>query len=34
VKEHYVRDAVDAILAGRAPEVATSKQFGCGIKYE
>lgn len=34
VKKHYVRDAVDAILAGKAPETAVSKQFGCGISYE
>jgi peroxiredoxin len=34
VKEHYVRDAVDAVLAGQEPKVATSKQFGCGIRYE
>ena len=34
VKQHFVRDAVDAVLAGQTPEVATSKQFGCGIQYE
>jgi peroxiredoxin len=34
VKKHYVRDAVDAVLAGKKPEVAVSKQFGCGITYE
>jgi len=34
VKKHFVRDAVDALLAGKAPEVAESKQFGCGIRYE
>jgi peroxiredoxin len=33
-KSHYVRDALDAILAGKAPEPAKTKQFGCGIKYE
>lgn len=32
-KEHYLRDAVDALLAGKTPEKATTKQFGCGIKY-
>lgn len=34
VKHHYVRDAVDALLRGETPEVAESRQFGCGIKYE
>ena len=33
VKHHYARDAVDALLDGRAPEVAETKQFGCGIQY-
>lgn len=31
---HYVRDAVDAVLAGKAPATAETKQFGCGIQYE
>jgi peroxiredoxin len=34
VKLHYVRDAVDALLAGKKPPLAVTKQFGCGIKYE
>jgi peroxiredoxin len=34
VKKHYLRDAVDAVLAGRTPAPAKTKQFGCGIKYE
>ena len=25
---------IDAVLDGKTPEVATSKQFGCGIQYE
>ena len=33
-QHHYVRDAVDAILAGKSPAKTTSKPFGCGIKYE
>lgn len=33
VKKHYLRDALDAILAGEKPAKATTKQFGCGIKY-
>lgn len=32
-KDHYVRDAVDALLAGKKPEVAETRQFGCGIQY-
>jgi peroxiredoxin len=32
--EQYVRDAVDAVLAGRKPEVAETRQFGCTIKYD
>jgi peroxiredoxin len=34
VTKHYVSDAVDDVLAGKAPRVAESKQFGCGIQYE
>ena len=34
VKEHYLRDAVDAALAGKAPDVTKSKQFGCSINYD
>lgn len=34
VEKHYVRDAVDALLAGKKPPVAESRQFGCTIKYE
>ncbi|NLY01081.1 MAG: thioredoxin family protein [Rhodopirellula sp.] len=33
VKEHYLRDALDAIIAGRTPPKAVTKQFGCGIQY-
>jgi peroxiredoxin len=28
----YVEDAVNALLAGKQPEVTTTKAFGCGIK--
>ncbi len=32
--EHYLRDALDALLAGKdVPEI-QKKAFGCGIKYE
>ena len=34
VKSQFVRDAVDALLAGNTPEVKETKQFGCGIRYE
>lgn len=30
----YVKDAVEAILAGKKPPVTETKAFGCGIKYE
>jgi peroxiredoxin len=33
-KEHYLRDAIDATLASQQPTVASTEQFGCGIKYE
>jgi hypothetical protein len=31
---HYVRDALDAVLADRAPETTETKPSGCGIRYE
>jgi thiol-disulfide isomerase/thioredoxin len=34
VKARYVRDALDAVLAGRKPPKAETKAFGCGIKYD
>ncbi|MFW5692941.1 MAG: thioredoxin family protein [Thermoguttaceae bacterium] len=34
VKKHFLRDAVDAILEGKQPEQPTTRQFGCGIKWE
>lgn len=34
VKQQYVRDAVDALLAGKDPEVTETRQRGCSIKYE
>ncbi len=30
--KHYVADAVDAVLAGKTVETATTKAFGCGIQ--
>ena len=34
IKHHYVQNAVEALLAGKKPEVEESRQFGCGINYE
>jgi thiol-disulfide isomerase/thioredoxin len=34
VTETYLRDAVDAVLAGKKPPTTEVKPFGCGIKYE
>ena len=31
--KNYVRAALDAILAGQAVETASSKPYGCGVKY-
>jgi peroxiredoxin len=30
--KHFIADAVDAVLAGKAPETTSTKAFGCGIK--
>jgi peroxiredoxin len=34
VKAPYLRQALDALLAGRKPEMAETKPIGCGIQYE
>jgi thiol-disulfide isomerase/thioredoxin len=34
VKTDYLRNAIDAVLAGNQPEPATTKPIGCGIQYE
>ena len=34
VSHQYLRDAIDAVLAGKAPAMAEVKPFGCGIQYE
>ena len=34
VEKPYVRDAVEAVLAGKAVAVAESRQVGCGIEYD
>jgi hypothetical protein len=33
-KTHHLRNALDALLAGKKPPKAVTQQFGCGIKYE
>jgi len=33
VKHNYLPDAVDALLAGKQPEVTETRQKGCGIQY-
>jgi peroxiredoxin len=33
-KEHYVKNVVDTVLAGKKPEVEGKKAFGCGIKWK
>ncbi|MCC7473838.1 MAG: thioredoxin family protein [Pirellulales bacterium] len=34
VSKHSLQDAIDNVLAGEAVAVPTTKQFGCGIRYE
>ena len=34
VSTRYLRDAVDALLDGKAPEVTETRQFGCEIDYK
>lgn len=34
IKAHHLRNALDALLAGKKPAKAVTQQFGCGIKYE
>jgi peroxiredoxin len=34
VTKHYLRDAIDAVLAGSKPQTDTTKPMGCGIRYE
>lgn len=33
VTKHYLKDAVDAVLAGKAPAVKETRATGCGISY-
>ncbi len=32
--KNYLREATDAVLAGKAPETSSVKPIGCGIQYE
>lgn len=34
VTERFLRDAVDALLSGKEPDVAETRQIGCDIEYE
>ena len=34
VKRPYLREALDAVLSGRTPEIATSQAVGCTIKWK
>jgi peroxiredoxin len=34
VTKPYLRDALDAVLAGKAPETKETKPHGCSVKYE
>jgi peroxiredoxin len=34
VNKPYLRDALDALLAGKKPSEDVTRQFGCSIKYE
>ena len=34
VTKHYLRDAVEAVLAGKAPPQPETRQKGCGIRYD
>jgi peroxiredoxin len=33
VKQHYVRDALEALLAGKEPTVSKTKAVGCSVKW-
>ena len=33
-EKHYLRDAIDAVLAGKKPETTETKQVGCSIKWK
>jgi peroxiredoxin len=33
VTKHYLKDALDAVITGKAPPVTETKSMGCGIKF-
>ena len=33
IAKNYVRAAIDAVAAGKAPEVAETRSYGCSVKY-
>jgi hypothetical protein len=34
VTRRYLKDALDAVVTGKAPPVAETKSMGCGIKFK
>jgi peroxiredoxin len=34
VSKHYLRDAIDSVLADKDPATTETRQFGCGIRYK
>jgi hypothetical protein len=34
VRQHYLRDALDALLAGHAPDMTDTPPVGCTIKWQ
>jgi peroxiredoxin len=34
VEKHYLKDALDATIAGKTPGMAETKSMGCGIKFK
>jgi peroxiredoxin len=34
VTRHYLKDALDAVIAGKAPPITETKSMGCGIKFK
>ena len=34
VKEHYLRNALDALLVGKSPKMAETKAVGCTVKWK
>ena len=34
VRQHYLRDAIEAVLAGQEPQIASTRPVGCTIKWK